>query len=284
MAASHGGDGRKSVSPKSRTRWNPENNAMIPITTFEKFAFPIILAASAVGYGASWIMTSDAFAEHWISREDGLLEMGTFFVLMASAALCLYRGWALRNERSKGFVSMLVFAAVVLIFGAGEEISWGQRMFGIETPEFFRTHNVQNETNLHNLVVAGVGVNKLVFGKLLAIGLVCYLIPLGLLYRRSHWCRTTLNRFAIPVPRVYHAIAILAIVAIVETSPARKRGEINEFAISSIVFLILFNPTNRHIFLPAGRSESRTPANRASASTFALNGSSDSEIKIRRAA
>jgi hypothetical protein len=257
---------------------------MIPITTFEKFAFPVILAASAVGYGASWMMSNEAFAEHWISREDGLLEMGTFFALMASAVLCLYRGWTLRNERSKRFVSMLVFAAVVLIFGAGEEISWGQRIFGIETPAFFQAHNVQNETNLHNLVVAGIGVNKLVFGKLLAIGLACYLIPLGLLYRRSHRCRTTLNRFAIPVPRMYHAVVILAIVAIVETSPARKRGEINEFAISSIVFLILLNPTNRHIFLPGRWSDNQSPANPASASTSVLMGSSDSESEIRRAA
>jgi len=257
---------------------------MMPMTAFEKFAFPVILAVSAVGYGASWMMTSDAFAEHWISREDGLLEMGTFFALMASAVLCLYRGWTLRNERSKRFVSMLGLAAVVLIFGAGEEISWGQRILGIETPEFFQAHNLQNETNLHNLVVAGVGVNKLVFGKLLAIGLVCYLIPLGLLYRRSHWCRTTFNRFAIPVPRLYHAVAILAVVAIVETSPARKRGEINEFAISSIVFLILLNPTNRHIFLPGRWSDKQSSANLASASTSVLTGSSDSEGEIRRAA
>lgn len=251
---------------------------------FEKLAFPFVFALSAVGYGASWMMDSKAFAEHWISREDGLLEMGTFFGLMSSAVLCLYRTWTLRKARSKGFVSMLVLAAVVLIFGAGEEISWGQRILGIETPEFFQAHNAQNETNLHNLVVAGVGVNKLVFGKLLAIGLVCYLIPLGLLYRRSRWSRTTLNRFAIPVPRFYHAFAILAIVAIVETSPVRKRGEINEYAISSIVFLILLNPINRHIFLSSGRSDNQSPANPAESTTLVLTGAPNSESEIRRAA
>ena len=33
----------------------------------------------------------------------------------------------------------------------GEEISWGQRIFGIETPEYMRTANVQEELNIHNL-------------------------------------------------------------------------------------------------------------------------------------
>lgn len=220
--------------------------SMLP---FEKFALPTIFAFSALGYGASWMMTNDAFAQHWISREDGLLEMKTFIALVAGAGLCLYRSWILRNERSKRFIAMLVLAAMVLIFGAGEEISWGQRMLGVETPEFFLAHNAQNETNLHNLVVGGVGINKLIFGKLLAVGLACYLIPLGLLFHRSDRFAELVNRLAIPVPRIYHAIAILAIVAVVETSPVSKRGEINEYAISSIAFLILLNPTNRKVFL-----------------------------------
>jgi hypothetical protein len=43
--------------------------------------------------------------------------------------------------------------AFVFFLGAGEEISWGQRIFGIETPEAWAEVNVQRETNLHNLEV-----------------------------------------------------------------------------------------------------------------------------------
>ena len=32
----------------------------------------------------------------------------------------------------------------------GEEISWGQRLFGIATPEALKETNLQNEINLHN--------------------------------------------------------------------------------------------------------------------------------------
>ena len=36
-------------------------------------------------------------------------------------------------------------------FVAGEEISWGQRIFGLSTPELLRQHNTQGELTLHNL-------------------------------------------------------------------------------------------------------------------------------------
>ena len=39
----------------------------------------------------------------------------------------------------------------LLTFVAIEEISWGQRIFGFENPEFMKAHNVQQEINIHNL-------------------------------------------------------------------------------------------------------------------------------------
>jgi hypothetical protein len=42
-----------------------------------------------------------------------------------------------------------------LLFLIGEEVSWGQRIFGWETPESVAAVNKQEETNLHN--IHGVG-------------------------------------------------------------------------------------------------------------------------------
>jgi hypothetical protein len=39
----------------------------------------------------------------------------------------------------------------ILIFAAAEEISWGQRIIGFETPEFIASVNEQNEANIHNI-------------------------------------------------------------------------------------------------------------------------------------
>ncbi len=133
---------------------------------------------------------------------------------------------------------------VVLFFGMGEEISWGQRVFGIETPEFFAEANAQKETNLHNLVVGGTNINKLVFGKILAGGLFGFLVLVPVAYRRSPNVRQWCDRLGIPVPRLQHTLAILAVVLLVETSRATKRGEITEFGLTSFVFLLLLNPLN----------------------------------------
>lgn len=44
-----------------------------------------------------------------------------------------------------------VIIGIVLIMAAGEEISWGMRIFGIQKSEMLREINSQGETNLHNL-------------------------------------------------------------------------------------------------------------------------------------
>ena len=140
------------------------------------------------------------------------------------------------------------FYGGVLLFGMGEEISWGQRVFGIETPEFLAEANAQKETNLHNLVVKGTSINKLIFGKILAVGLFCYLIPMPIFFQRSTSIRQVFNRLAVPIPRIQHTLAILSAVILVETSRATKRGEITEFAITSLVLLMLLNPFNLTTF------------------------------------
>lgn len=218
------------------------------MSTLEKLVIPAIVCLSAVAFVLSLVMDSTDFGNHWVAREDGLLEMFTFFALLMSSAICFYRGWTLRGQRSTAFVAAMFAGSALLLFGAGEEISWGQRMLAIESPEFFQVHNGQGETNLHNMVVGGVGINKLIFGKVLAVVLVSYLIALPIAYARSQAVRKRVDALAIPVPRPHHTITALAVVALVETSSAGKRGEINEFAISTIVLLILLNAQNSKIF------------------------------------
>jgi hypothetical protein len=56
-------------------------------------------------------------------------------------------------------LSLLVLA-LLFVFGTGEEISWGQRIFGIGTPDALSESNRQGELNLHNVNALG-GVNAL---------------------------------------------------------------------------------------------------------------------------
>jgi hypothetical protein len=48
---------------------------------------------------------------------------------------------------------IIILLALIMFVGFGEEISWGQRQLGIETPESIKELNVQGEFNLHNLEI-----------------------------------------------------------------------------------------------------------------------------------
>lgn len=218
------------------------------MSKLEKLAFPPLFALTGIAYVMSRAMNNEAFTFHWMAQEDGCLEWLTAIALLSGAMVCWWRCWTLRHSHPSVFRYCTAIYGGVLLFGMGEEISWGQRVFGIETPEFLAEVNAQKETNLHNLVVKGTSINKLIFGKILAVGLFCYLIPMPIFFQRSPSVRRFFNRLAVPIPRVQHSLAILAVVILVETSRATKRGEITEFAITSLVLLMLLNPLNLTTF------------------------------------
>jgi len=76
--------------------------------------------------------------------EDGFFEYFTalFFLVTSILFIIIY------FHRKK--IIHLIFALVFFI-GMGEEISWGQRLFNFQSPEYFKENNIQNEFNLHNL-------------------------------------------------------------------------------------------------------------------------------------
>ena len=84
-------------------------------------------------------------------NEDGLGEWATFLAVIALVPMGLAiarRLWRL-NERS--WALLFVVAAIGAFFIAGEEISWGQRVFGFATPGDLAEVNRQGETNVHNI-------------------------------------------------------------------------------------------------------------------------------------
>lgn len=222
----------------------------------EIVAISAILGLTGIAWTMSQTMENDAFSSHWMVREDGFLECMTALALFAAALLCWLRGWTLWNNKSRLFSICCFFYGAVLFFGMGEEISWGQRIFDIETPEAWAEVNYQAETNLHNLVIADVNINRLIFGKVLAIGLVVYLLVMPAMYRKYDAVRSSLDKLAIPIPTASLIIAILAVVLLVETSPATKKGEMSEFAICWLMFLVFYSPANGGNFKRTLKEES----------------------------
>jgi hypothetical protein len=137
-----------------------------------------------------------------------------------------------------------------MLFGAMEEISWGQRILGIESPGWFLKHNKQGEMNLHNLLIYGVNINKLVFGKILGILIGFYLLAVPLLYRFNHRFKKFVNRWGIPIAQNYQILLSVLVIILVQLhlSLTGRAGELLELCNCFVFLLILVHPYNRQIF------------------------------------
>ena len=82
-------------------------------------------------------------------KENGFVEnLQALFILFAIILLFLARPLYKQNKVINFF---LIIKIIALIYYLGEEISWGQHFFKWNSPEFFITNNIQNETNIHNI-------------------------------------------------------------------------------------------------------------------------------------
>lgn len=89
--------------------------------------------------------------------------------------------------RQRQRLAMILAIAMVLLLGLmiGEELSWGQRIFGWGTPSFLAEINSQSEINLHNINTR-LAQNILYFGGwLLLIGFAFWRESLAKLLRKS---------------------------------------------------------------------------------------------------
>lgn len=86
-----------------------------------------------------------------VVHEDGPLEWSQFALFATSGVLFAVAAWrAARRGDVLGAV-LLAVGALGILGIAGEEISWGQRILGLETPEALATANHQDEINIHNI-------------------------------------------------------------------------------------------------------------------------------------
>ena len=83
-----------------------------------------------------------------LTREDSWVENLTV-VWFLLAGLLLF-GTAL-VERSFFRRCVYILGGLAMVFAAGEEISWGQRLFGFATPDFLMPLNEQKEFTVHNI-------------------------------------------------------------------------------------------------------------------------------------
>jgi hypothetical protein len=208
-------------------------------------ALRLILAIGAVAALYFALARPEEFTTVF-AREDGIVEYSTA-ILLFCASLTLV-GLAFRNSGYRRI--LLGVYALAFFFAAGEEVSWGQRIFGWESGEFWQQNNYQNETTLHNLVVGDVHLAEEVFGNALSVILLCYLVVLPLVYPIAAWARTFCDVLAVPVPPKYIAVLALGWTVLIVWIDLPRNWEVYEFAFSVFACLIFLNPVNRGLVHP----------------------------------
>ncbi|MBU1139375.1 MAG: hypothetical protein KKA76_10390 [Proteobacteria bacterium] len=120
-----------------------------------------------------------------------------FFATTLIISLLLTR----HTHTNRLFFALLALACFYVV---GEEISWGQRLLSLPSPEFFQRHNLQQELNLHNFLTGPTATWK---KRIIEICLVAGLIGYGLLYpllqRRGNRLAQWLADHGLPVPPLY---------------------------------------------------------------------------------
>ena len=160
---------------------------------------------------------------------------------MAVSLWVVYTALKYRKNKSVVWFISQLFIAAVFFFGFGEEISWGQRIFGIESNEFFLENNAQNETNFHNLVVGDTKINKVIFAQGLTILFGVYFLFSQVLVRNVGWIKKIFHQFSIPVPKYYHTILILLFTAPVLFLNASRKWELWELALVGILLMLFLD-------------------------------------------
>jgi hypothetical protein len=110
--------------------------------------FLVVFSSFYFIYLVSRIFFVDSFFKI-LFEEDGVFEDLTSVFFITSFILFMLS----LSKKKPLFINIFILALALACFYVGmEEISWGQRIFDLETPDSLKTLNYQEELNSHNLV------------------------------------------------------------------------------------------------------------------------------------
>ena len=177
-----------------------------------------------------------------IVKEDGVIEYISAIALLISSSIIFKSIFNNKKNLKMSQKTGLIIMSVVLFFGFGEEISWGQRIFNISSPGFFLENNLQSETNIHNLNICGIKLNKWIFTYLLVGLCSIYFLFIPISSRYYRWIKNVFMQYSIPIPKLeYSAVFIIMSIALNILNTPRI-AEMWECVFSITMIIICLHP------------------------------------------
>ncbi len=162
--------------PAHRAAWRDGLPALVAVALLDLLVLALVAVAAI-----------DEHAWSRLAQEDGVIEWATVAAFVLAGALHVARGRrALRKRPPAPRLELVGRAALALfcLFVAGEEISWGQRLFGFKPPDAFLERNYQQELNLHNVLMDEHGLGFALESKhVVAVLALAFVVALPLLVR-----------------------------------------------------------------------------------------------------
>lgn len=219
------------------------------VSAIEKITLVFVSALIMVGLVSSYVSV-DFFEKHYIN-EDGAIEWLTVVAFIIGSCVCFRRAVTLRSKRPIQFIALTLLLGFIFLLGVGEEISWGQRVFQFQSPDWFVAHNEQGETTIHNLKIGRVKVNYWIFSVGIGVTMFFYIAVMTPLYGRNKTFARAVDRWAVPIPRLYQVVSGCAMLMMTQLLlNSSETGELTELGGAFLFLLILVFPRNQAIYEP----------------------------------
>lgn len=141
-----------------------------------------------LGVIVAWLAGPVIF-EAWVSAPNSVFEHLVGLVLITAIITAVYALTRREAREHPGLRVWLAAYVVGLVYFAGEDLNWGQHIFGWQPSEFFLENNKEAETNLHNMSPWFNQKPRLLVSAWVLIAGV--LVPLG-----WSWPKRAMSRFA----------------------------------------------------------------------------------------
>jgi len=186
----------------------------------------------------------DVNAYEVFAKEDGVAENLSFVFYAASGLIILMAAYKNSYQQVRGILPVLLGLFFIVV--AGEEISWGQRLFGFDTPESMAEGNTQGEFNFHNLSVIDKNDSFLNQHTLLNVFVLLNGVVFPVLYYFFLEFRSLVSHFKFPIIPIACApvffIALIFGQTVSKAYPHWAHVEVKElcYALGFLLFAISF--------------------------------------------